>query len=71
MLCFLEDYTLMFPRILMSVCAVNMILAIYMGFFIPTEFHDSFALEAREYFVLSFVGFCFGLLNHLRMKDEG
>ena len=54
----------------MSVCAVNMVLAVYMGFFIPVELHDSFALESRDYFVLSFVGFCFGLLNHLRSKDE-
>ena len=54
----------------MSVCAVNMVLAVYMGLFIPVELHDSFALESRDYFVLSFVGFCFGLLNHMRSKDE-
>tara|TARA_B100000902_G_C26994859_1_gene756906 strand:+ start:447 stop:632 length:186 start_codon:yes stop_codon:yes gene_type:complete len=60
----------MFPKALMSVCAVNMVLAVYMGLFIPVELHGSFALESRDYFVLSFVGFCFGLLNYLRVKDE-
>ena len=60
----------MFPRILMSVCAVNMILAVYMGFFIPVELHDTFAFEAREYFVISFVGFCLGFLNYTRIKNE-
>ena len=58
------------PKILMTVSAINMALAIYTGFMIPVEFHGNFALEPKEYFVLSFVGFCLGLLKHLRLKVE-
>ena len=59
----------MFARVLMSVCGINMGLAIYMGFFIPLELHKNFAFTSKDYFVVSFVGFCFGLLHYLR-QDE-
>ena len=51
---------MMYSWILIGICAVNMILAVLTGIFIPVEYHSQFALEPRDYFLLSFVGFCLG-----------
>jgi hypothetical protein len=46
-----------------------MVLAVLTGIFIPAEYHSQFALEPRDYFLLSFVGFCLGL-HHYRLNNE-
>ena len=52
---------MMYSWMLIGVCAVNMALAVLAGFFIPVEYHSNFALSPRDYFLLSFVGFCLGV----------
>ena len=50
-----------YSLVLMGICAVNMLLAVMAGVFIPLEYHSNFMLSPRDYFLLSFVGFCLGL----------
>ena len=60
---------MVYSWILIGICAVNMILAVLTGIFIPVEYHSQFALEPRDYFLLSFVGFCLGLYRY-RSSNE-
>tara|TARA_B100001121_G_scaffold258041_1_gene236550 strand:+ start:7755 stop:7934 length:180 start_codon:yes stop_codon:yes gene_type:complete len=53
-------------RAIMAVGTVQMGLAIYMGYFIPKEYHHFFAFSARDFFLISFVAFAFGLHGVLR-----
>ena len=55
---------MMYSWMLIGICAVNMVLAVLTGIFIPVEYHSQFALEPRDYFLLSFVGFCLGLYQY-------
>ena len=57
-------------KILMLVCAINLVLAVYTGFFIPIEYHSTFMLEIKDYFVLSFVGFCTALMVYLKERKD-
>ena len=50
----------------MAMGAVQMGLAIYMGYFIPKEYHHFFAFSARDFFLISFVAFALGLHGVLR-----
>lgn len=43
-------------------------LAIYMGYAIPEELHHLFVFSAKDFFLIAFVGFCFGL--HGLMRDK-
>ena len=56
----------MIGRAIMAMGAIQMGLAIYMGYFIPKEYHHFFALSARDFFLISFVAFAFGLYGVLR-----
>ena len=58
----------MISRAIMAVGAVQMGLAIYMGYFIPREHHHLFAFSARDFFLISFVAFALGL--HGVIKKE-
>ena len=57
-------------RAIIIVCIINMIMAIYMGLYIPVDLHEHFALSARDYFLTSFIGLCFGILSLLKCEDE-
>ena len=59
----------MYSWVLIGICSVNMLLAVLTGLFVPVEYHSQFALEPRDHFLLSFVGFCLGLYQH-RTKNE-
>jgi uncharacterized membrane protein YjjP (DUF1212 family) len=50
----------------MAMSAVQMGLAIYMGYFIPKEYHHFFAFSARDFFLIAFVGFALGLYGVLK-----
>ena len=50
----------------MAMGTVQMGLAVYMGYFIPKEHHHFFAFSARDFFLISFVAFAFGLHGVLR-----
>lgn len=50
----------------MAMGAVQMGLAIYMGYFIPKEYHQFFAFSARDFFLISFVAFSLGLYGVLK-----
>ncbi len=50
----------------MAMGAVQMGLSIYMGYFIPEEYHHMFALSARDFFLLSFVAFSLGLYGVIK-----
>lgn len=52
----------------MACSSIQMGLAIYMGYFIPKEHHHFFALSARDFFLIAFVSFCFGL--HIYKKEK-
>ena len=56
----------MISRAIMALGAVQMGLAIYMGYFIPKEYHHFFAFSARDFFLISFVAFALGLYGVLR-----
>lgn len=56
----------MISRAIMAVGAVQMGLAIYMGYFIPKEYHHFFAFSAKDFFLISFVSFCVGLYGVLK-----
>ncbi len=56
----------MISRAIMAMGAVQMGLAIYMGYFIPKEYHHFFAFSARDFFLISFVAFALGLHGVLR-----
>ena len=56
----------MINRAIMAMGAVQMGLAIYMGYFIPKEYHHFFAFSARDFFLISFVAFALGLHGVLR-----
>ncbi len=58
----------MISRAIMAMGAVQMGLAIYMGYFIPKEYHHFFAFSARDFFLISFVAFALGL--HGVLKGE-
>ena len=55
---------MMYSWMLIGICGVNMVLAVLTGTLIPVEYHSQFALSPRNYFLLSFVGFCLGLFQH-------
>ena len=59
-----------YSLVLMGICAVNMLLAVMSGISIPSEYHSNFLLSPRDYFLLSFVGFCLGLYQY-RSDSEG
>lgn len=59
-----EGTQLMYSLMLIGICAVNMVLAVLTGIFLPVEYHGHFALQPRDYFLLSFVGFCLGLYQY-------
>ena len=50
----------------MAMGAVQMGLSIYMGYFIPEEYHHMFAFSAKDFFLISFVAFVTGLYGVLR-----
>lgn len=50
--------------------AVQMSLSIYMGYFIPEEYHYLFAFSARDFFLISFVAFSLGLYGVLKETNE-
>tara|TARA_R100000742_G_C4185252_1_gene19081 strand:- start:54 stop:248 length:195 start_codon:yes stop_codon:yes gene_type:complete len=54
----------MINKVIITISAINMALAVSMGYFIPKEMHYFFAFSSREYFLISFVGFCWGLYGH-------
>lgn len=56
----------MISRAIMAMGAVQMGLSIYMGYFIPEEYHHMFALSARDFFLLSFVAFSLGLYGVIK-----
>ncbi len=58
----------MISRAIMAMGAVQMGLAIYMGYFIPKEHHHFFAFSARDFFLISFVAFAFGLYGVLKQN---
>tara|TARA_B100000989_G_C19326344_1_gene378916 strand:+ start:488 stop:667 length:180 start_codon:yes stop_codon:yes gene_type:complete len=58
----------MISRAMMACSAVQMCLAVYMGYFIPKEHHHFFAFSARDFFLIAFVGFCLGL--HIYIKEK-
>ena len=60
----------MISRAIMATGAIQMGLAVYMGYFIPREHHHFFALSARDFFLVSFVAFAFGLYGVLKQKNE-
>jgi len=64
-LCTLEVVQVM-VRSMLALSCVNMGLALYAGFFIPVEYHESFAFPIRDYFLISFVGFCLSLYRILK-----
>ena len=51
----------MISRAIMAMGAVQMGSSLYMGFFIPEEYHSMFAFSARDFFLISFVAFAVGL----------
>jgi len=59
----------MISRAIMATGAIQMGLAIYMGYFIPKEYHHFFAFSARDFFLISFVAFAWGLYGILK-KDK-
>ena len=59
----------MYSLMLMGLCAVNMVLAVLTGVFVSVEYHGHFALEPKDHFLLSFVGFCLGLYQY-RSSNE-
>ena len=56
----------MISRAIMAMGAIQMGLAIYMGYFIPKEYHHFFAFSARDFFLIAFVGFALGLYGVLK-----
>ena len=56
----------MMSRALMALGAIQMGLAIYMGYCIPKEYHHFFAFSARDFFLISFVAFVLGLYGVLK-----
>ena len=56
----------MISRAIMALGAVQMGLSLYMGYFIPEEYHHMFAFSARDFFLISFVSFCVGLYGVVR-----
>ena len=56
----------MISRAIMAMGAIQMGMAIYMGYFIPKEYHHFFAFSARDFFLISFVAFALGLHGVLR-----
>jgi len=52
----------------MALGAIQMGLAIYMGYFIPEEYHHFFAFSAKDFFLISFVAFAFGLYGVLKQN---
>jgi len=52
----------------MALGASQMVLAIYMGYFIPRENHHFFAFSARDFFLISSVAFAFGLYGVMNKK---
>jgi len=60
----------MISRAIMATGAIQMGLAVYMGYFIPREHHHFFALSARDFFLISFVAFAIGLHGVLENTDE-
>jgi len=51
--------------------AINIGLTIYVGFFIPPEYHTHFAMPVRDYFLISFVGLCVGIMLYYKDKKKG
>ncbi len=45
----------MMLKSLTAISLINIGFALYMGFYIPTDHHELFALTARDYFLISFV----------------
>ena len=56
----------MISKAIMAMGAVQMVLSIYMGYFIPEEYHYLFAFSARDFFLISFVAFSLGLYGVLK-----
>jgi hypothetical protein len=51
----------MWHKSVMALSCINMAFAMYAGFYIPTEYHSSFALTIRDYFLISAVAFAISL----------
>jgi len=56
----------MILRSIMALSCINMGMALYAGFCIPVEYHDTFALTIRDYFLLSSTGFVLSLYGTLK-----
>ena len=41
----------------MTLSCINIGLSVYAGFFIPPEYHETFALPIKDYFLISAVSF--------------
>jgi len=58
-------------RSILALSAINIGLAIYAGFFIPQEYHTHLAIPVRDYFLISFVGLCVGIMLYYKDKKKG
>ena len=58
-------------RSILALSAINIGLTIYVGFFIPPEYHTHFAMPVRDYFLISFVGLCVGIMLYYKDKKKG
>lgn len=47
----------MLLRSIMTLSCINIGLSVYAGFFIPPEYHETFALPIKDYFLISAVSF--------------
>jgi hypothetical protein len=56
----------MISRSIMALSCINMGLALYVGFYVPTEHHAAFALTIRDYFLLSSTAFALSLYGVLK-----
>lgn len=56
---------------IIAMSLVNISLAMYVGFFIPPEYHSQFAMPIKDYFLISFVGLCTGIMLYYRNKKKG
>ena len=56
----------MINRAIMAMGAVQMCLSVYMGYYIPEDYHHMFAFSARDFFLISFVAFSIGLYGVIK-----
>lgn len=61
----------MIIRSILALSAINIGLAMYAGFFIPPEYHTHLAIPVRDYFLISFVGLCVGIMLYYKDKKKG